>query len=285
MLGKLLKYEWKGLCSPFLILLVVLGGTTALTCSVILTINPKYDESIAWYSMMALVFSVFLYYFGLIGCTLGTMLIIAIRFYKTCYTDQGYLTHTLPVSTRQILNAKIIASILIYLLMMLAIFATLYLIFEVAVHHIFSLLPGEYDELRRVLSRELSFLLNDFEDEFGVSFAGYFVYMIVYCIIAIVSNIVTVLGCVSLGQLYAKHRIVGAILAYFAVQFILQMIGYFCSLPMYTKMLVAVPYNDDLTPFGIMSPTLNLTLLMTVIVAVIMYFINLHMMTKKLNLE
>ena len=41
----------------------------------------------------------------------------------------------------------------------------------------------------------------------------------------------------------------------------------------------------DLTAFGIMSPTMNLTLLTTVILAVIMYFVNLHMMTKKLNLE
>lgn len=284
MLGKLLKYEWKGLSSPFLILLAVLGGTTVLTCGVILTINPKYDESIAWYSMMALIFSIFLYYFGLIGCTLGTMLIIAIRFYKTCYTDQGYLTHTLPVSSRQILNAKIIASLLTYLLMLLAVAATIYFIFEVAMHHIFSLLPGTYDELRRDFSIGLTSMLNEFEDELGISFVGYLIYMIAYFIIAIAANIVTVLGCVSLGQLYAKHRIIGAILAYFAVQFIMQIIGYFCSLPMYSRMLTA-SYTDGQTPFGIMSPTLNLALLTSVIVAVIMYFVNLHMMTQRLNLE
>lgn len=284
MLGKLLKYEWKGLCSPLLIMLVVLGGTTALTSGVILTINPQYDETITWYSMMALILSIFLYYFGIIGCTLGTMLIIAIRFYKTCYTDQGYLTHTLPVSTRQILNAKIIASILIYLLMILAIVATVYIVIEVAIHHIFSFMPEDYDELRRVLSLEISTLLNEFEDELGISLGAYSAYMIIYMLISIIANIVTVLGCVSLGQLYAKHRVIGAIVAYFVVQFIMQIIGYICSIPMYTKMIVST-YDNDLTPFGIMSPTMNLTLLMTVIVAIVMYFINLHMMTKKLNLE
>lgn len=285
MLGKLLKYEWKGLCSPFLILLIVLGGTTALTCGVILTINPKYDETIAWYSMMALVLSIFLYYFGLIGCTLGTTLIIAIRFYKTCYTDQGYLTHTLPVSTRQILNAKIVASILIYLLMLIAIVATVFIIIQVAMHHVFSLMPGDYDELRRSFAREFSSLLYDFEDELGISLGAYAAYLIFFVIVSIIANIVTVLGCVSLGQLYSKHRIVGAIAAYFVVQFVMQIIGYICSMPMYTKMLTSSSYNSDLTPFGIMSPTMNLTLLMTVIVAVGMYFVNLHMMTKKLNLE
>ena len=285
MLGKLLKYEWKGLCSPLLIMLVVLGGTTALTCCVILTINPKYDETLAWYSVMALVLSIFLYYFGLIGCTLGTMLIIAIRFYKTCYTDQGYLTHTLPVTARQLLNAKILASISIYLLMMLAIVGTIYLIIEVAMHHIFSLMPGDYAELRRTFLWEFHSVLDVFEDELGISFGAYIAYLMFYCIVAIFANIVTVLGCVSLGQLYAKHRIIGAIAAYFVVQFLMQIIGYFCSLPMYTKMLTSNSYYDDVTAFGIMSPTMNLTLLMTVIVAVAMYFINLHMMTKRLNLE
>ncbi|MDE5698843.1 MAG: hypothetical protein K2I96_15800 [Lachnospiraceae bacterium] len=285
MLGKLLKYEWKGLCSPFLILLVVLGGTTALTCGVILTIDPRYDETIAWYSMMALILSIFLYYFGLIGCTLGTMLIIAVRFYKTCYTDQGYLTHTLPVSARQILNAKIIASVLIYLLMLVAIAATIFIILQVAIYHIFSLIPGDYNELRRAFSEEFLPLLHVFEDEFGISLGAYAAYLVFFVITSILANIVTILGCVSLGQLYAKHRIVGAIVAYFVVQFVMQIIGYFCSLPMYTKMLIAGSYDSDLTPFGIMSPTMNLTLLMTVIVAVGMYFVNLHMMTKRLNLE
>lgn len=285
MLGKLLKYEWKGLYSPLLILLVVLGGTTALTCGVILTINPKYDETIAWYSMMALILSIFLYYFGLIGCTLGTTLIIAIRFYKTCYTDQGYLTHTLPVSAKQLLNAKILASIFTYLLMLLAIVATIFIIIQVAMHHIFSLMPEDYEELRRSFLQEFSTIIYDFEDEFGIRFGAYIAYLIIYFIIAVFANIVTILGCVSLGQLYTKHRVAGAILAYFIVQFILQIIGYFCSIPMYTRMIISDSYTKNLTPFGIMSPTMNLTLLITVIVSVGMYFVNLHMMTRKLNLE
>ncbi len=281
MLGKLFEYEWKGLRSPLLIMLVVLGGTTALTCGVILTINPKYDETVAWYSIMALILSIFLYYFGLIGCVLGTMLIIAIRFYKTCYTDQGYLTHTLPVSTKQILNAKILASIVVYLLMFLAIVGTILVIFEVAMHHIFSFIPSEYEELRR----SFFMVFREFEDELGISFSAYIAYMIVYFIIAMCANIITIFGCVSLGQLYAKHRVAGAILAYFIVMFINQFLGYICTIPMYTRMLITSTYDMDVSPFGIMSPSMNLSLGLTVIVAIIMYFVNLHMMTKKLNLE
>ncbi len=288
MLGKLLKYEWKGLQLPFLIMLVVLAGTTILTCGVILTINPKFDETIVGYSVIALIFSIFLYYFGLIGCSLGTTLIVVIRFYKTCYTDQGYLTHTLPVSAKQLLNTKILAAVVTNLLMVVAIVTSIFIIIQVGLHHVFSFVPDymeyTYAQFYREFIEVFIGAFREFEDEFGISFGLYFVYLIAYGLISLIANIITVFGCVSLGQLFTKHRIVGAIAAYFIVQFILQILGSFTAIPMYGRMLRGA-YQDDITVFGVMSPTMNMTLLIVVITAVLMYFINLHMMTKKLNLE
>lgn len=288
MLGKLLKYEWRGLRLPFLIMLVVLAGTTTLTCGVIFTINPKFDETIVGYSVIALIFSILLYYFGIIGCSLGTSLIVVIRFYKTCYTDQGYLTHTLPVSAKQLLNMKIFAAIITNLLMILAIVTSVFVIMQVGLHHIFSFMPDymeyTYDQFYREFIEIFFDAFREFEDDFGISFGLYFAYLIVYSLISLIANIIIIFGCVSLGQLFTKHRIVGAIAAYFIVQFILQILGYFNAIPMYKRMLRG-SYRDDITMFGVMSPTMNMTLLTVVIVAVIMYFINLHMMTKKLNLE
>lgn len=292
MLGKLFKYEWKGFRFPILIMLIVLADTTVLTCSVIMTINPKYDETFIWYSMMALIFSILLYYFGIIGCALGVMLIIAIRFYKTCYTDQGYLTHTLPVSTQKILNVKIIASIAAVLLMILAVAGSLFIIAQIGINHILSIAIaeshgtiGDIGEARTMFFQEMSTVFSEFEDELGISLGLYLTYLVIYFIIAVVANVVTVLGCVSLGQLYAKHRIIGAIAAYFIVQFILKILGNISTMPMYAKMMRAEEYYEEYSVFGLMSPTMNLALLFSVIVAVVMYFINLHMMTKKLNLE
>ena len=93
------------------------------------------------------------------------------------------------------------------------------------------------------------------------------------------------MGCVSLGQLYAKHRIIGAIAAYFVVNFVMQIVGYISTIPMYAKMINADKHGSDITPFGLMSPSMNITLVITALLAVGMYFVNLHMMTKKLKLE
>ncbi len=285
MLGKLIKYEWKGLRFPLMIMMIVLAGTMILTCGVILTINPKLDETLAWYSVMALMLSVFLYYFGIIGCTLGTTLIVVVRFYKTCYTDQGYLTHTLPVTPHQLLNSKILTAIFTQLLMIFAIILSIFIILQVGIHHVFSFIPDySYAELRHEFSIVFADILDSFEDEFGLRLGLYIAYLLFYCIVGVISNVITLFGCVSLGQLYAKHRIVGAIAAYFLLQFVMMIIGYITAIPMYTRMLAGT-YYDNATVFGIMSPTMNMSLLTTVLLAVAMYFVNLHMMTKKLNLE
>ena len=285
MLGKLIKYEWKGLRFPLMIMMIVLAGTMILTCGVILTINPKLDETLAWYSVMALMLSIFLYYFGIIGCTLGTTLIVVVRFYKTCYTDQGYLTHTLPVTPHQLLNSKILTAIFTHLLMIFAIILSIFIILQVGIHHVFSFVPDySYAELRHEFSIVFADILDSFEDEFGLRLGLYIAYLLFYCIVGVISNVITLFGCVSLGQLYAKHRIVGAIAAYFLLQFVMMIIGYITAIPMYTRMLAGT-YYDNATVFGIMSPTMNMSLLTTVLLAVAMYFVNLHMMTKKLNLE
>ena len=232
MLGKLIKYEWKGLRFPLMIMMIVLAGTMILTCGVILTINPKLDETLAWYSVMALMLSIFLYYFGIIGCTLGTTLIVVVRFYKTCYTDQGYLTHTLPVTPHQLLNSKILTAIFTHLLMIFAIILSIFIILQVGIHHVFSFIPDySYAELRHEFSIVFADILDSFEDEFGLRLGLYIAYLLFYCIVGVISNVITLFGCVSLGQLYAKHRIVGAIAAYFLLQFVMMIIGYITAIP------------------------------------------------------
>ena len=181
MLGKLIKYEWKGLRFPLMIMMIVLAGTMILTCGVILTINPKLDETLAWYSVMALMLSIFLYYFGIIGCTLGTTLIVVVRFYKTCYTDQGYLTHTLPVTPHQLLNSKILTAIFTQLLMIFAIILSIFIILQVGIHHVFSFIPDySYAELRHEFSIVFADILDSFEDEFGLRLGLYIAYLLFY---------------------------------------------------------------------------------------------------------
>lgn len=285
MLGKLMKYEWRGLRLPLTIMLAILGGTTLLTCIIIFTINPKLDNVAAGFSMMSLILSVLLYYFGIIGCSVGTMLIIAIRFYKTTYTDQGYLTHTLPVESKTLLAAKTLTSVLCYLLMLAGVLATILIIIGAIYIHAMNISGYDRAYLDRQIAELLSEMTVSFKKEYGISLGAFITFYIVFMIVACISAIMTVLGCVSLGQLYAKHRIIGAIIAYFVIIMVQQFISYLAMLPTYSKMFRAEALSETMPMFEVISPTMIISLLWSVAVSVIMHIVNLHMMTKRLNLE
>lgn len=78
------------------------NGSGALRTTVILLYLA--DMVLSWIS--AVIFGVTI---------LATVLILAIRFYKHFYTDEGYLTFTLPVSRRELYLSKVVSSMAILL--------------------------------------------------------------------------------------------------------------------------------------------------------------------------
>ncbi len=278
MLGKLIKHEWRALKNPFIIFLVVLILTTALSCITLLFINPAYNEVVMGFSAILSFCMFMLYYMGLIVCSIGSNIMIAIRFYKSCYTDEGYLTHTLPISSKQLLLGKTITYSLFSLVMGALMVLSVFVIIFVAIAHFgsfadFSGFPA-YAEINA-----------GFREEFGIGIVPFILLLIVYCIGASIANIIIITGCVSIGQLMTKHRILGALLAYFAFYMIVQIISTFAAIPMSTSILKAELAGDTLTMWELMGPLYLIIGGIYVVIAVIMYFVNLHMMTKRLNLE
>ena len=283
MLGKLMKYEWRGYKVSLIVIFAILLSTTLLTAILINTINPNYDEVVEGFSVTLTILSGLLYYFGIIGCTIGSMLMIAIRFYKTCYTDQGYLTHTLPASPAQILASKVITAILQYISVIIGIVTSASILIKAFILQMIKI--GEYDAVDFSLSSFFAEVNNEFAEEFGISFTAYIIFILVFVLLSCISTIITTFGCVSLGQLFTKHRIIGAIVAYFGINTILQIVSFIASIPMFIRISEAEATNQILTPFEAMTPTFIITMVISVIMAIVMYFVSLHMMTKKLNLE
>ena len=105
MLGKLLKHEWKAVWKvpTFLIGILMLTAVLAgLTFAL-----PIWDSE--WIGLpLSGMMMILLFYFAMIATGLGITIYFAVRYYKNMYTDEGYLTHTLPVSARQLLLNKVI---------------------------------------------------------------------------------------------------------------------------------------------------------------------------------
>ena len=103
MLSKLMKHEWKALLKPNLIISIALLVATLLASGVLI-ISGARDH----YSPYAISPIVILYYLFLIAIPIATLIIFAIRYYNSCYGNEGYLTNTLPVKASTITLSKFI---------------------------------------------------------------------------------------------------------------------------------------------------------------------------------
>jgi len=274
MLGKLMKYEFRGLRRPFLILLIIFAATTLVSCLLMMYTGSLHTASDITPAILIMT-SFMLYYLGIIILCLGVLLSYTIRFYKTCYTDAGYLTHTLPVSARQLVAAKTLPAIVMQLLT--NVFVLISLFFYLGVFASAARISlGDFD---------ISQLNLQFAQELGISLVDYCLWLTVYCFVGCITGSCITLGCVSLGQLYTKHRVLGALIAYFLVNMLLQVIALIGMIPMYTEVFRAELAGETPLLFPMMKPLFIIVGIASVIIAAFMCLANVYMMTKKLNLE
>ena len=289
MLGKLMKHEWKGMLAPLVIMACLLLGITVFTYTVIMNINTELDEIIENFSATVSTMTFLLYYAGIVGCVIGITLVIAVRFYRTCYTDQGYLTHTLPVSAKQLLIAKTVTAVLSYLIIIFLVYVSVY----VALSAFFM----------RTFDEDWNFLIDAFvsllRDSLGLhAYPLYIIYWGCCCIISLICSVIGLMGAISLGQLYAKHRIAGAVIAYLVIRFVKRFFtqiiilgGYqifYLSSGMrnFTGRHGSETWNDVMSSANFsVQVTLFIAMLISIAIAVGLIFASHHMMTKRLNLE
>ena len=105
MFAKLLKYEWKS-CVRLMTVLAACALGVAVLCGlnirfIVAYETGKLDDAFAFAMIPSFLFLIFAYY-GFIIYASANHYILLYRFYKTRFTDQGYLTFTLPVKTNHI---------------------------------------------------------------------------------------------------------------------------------------------------------------------------------------
>ena len=101
MLGKLLKYDLKDLLksiSVFYILSFIGAVLTRIFCSVTNTIIIEIIKQVC----MGFMFSM------LASSLINTLMRNWVRFKQTLYGDESYLTHTLPVTKKEIIISKLL---------------------------------------------------------------------------------------------------------------------------------------------------------------------------------
>ena len=141
MLTKLLKYDLKKNIHWLWILFastIVFAGI-ARGCK-------ELGASIAFFKILGIIFESVFYTLA-INCIIQPFLRSFLNFTKSFYSDEAYLTHTLPVTKTQLLNSKFITSLIEMLLAFITIIIALLIEFAS---------PNMFEMLRLILSTTIT---------------------------------------------------------------------------------------------------------------------------------
>ncbi len=278
MLGKLLKHEWKAVWKVPVLLIcilmisaVVAGGTFAL---------PIWDSE--WVGLpLSGMMLIFMFYFAMIAVVLGVMIYFAVRYYKNMFSDEGYLTNTLPVSARQLLLNKVITMSVWNLIAMIAVGVSIFVFFAIM---LFSLTPMDSSFARELVEavRAWPEALNS---PYMDGFEGFCLGILCLVVTGAFSGSMMLIGAITLGQMVRKHRILGAVGAYIGFNVIVQILGTGFFLPMMFKILEYDNIFSQQSPFPILTLFYFVVAGMSLLLGLGLYFMSEYLISHKLELE
>ncbi len=275
MLGKLIKHEFKDTYKTFLLLYVAI-----LFLSVVnLGFNELGDGT---NGLMMIVEVLFMIAFVLCAFFLSTisLVLIVIRFYKNLLGDEGYLMHTLPVKKSSLIISKwIVAAVWTVCSIVMVILSIFILVGrEVPWGKMFDFIGKVY---------------NGYDGMMTLTIVGFLCIMI-----SVMSQLMLIYASMAVGQIWQKHRVLGAFLSFFAINMATQTV---------TSQITAVfmasnaeklnnkfehivatnaGFIDGLTSIGdFLTAYLSLSAILLLAFCVLYFFICNYFMTNRLNLE
>lgn len=289
MLGKLIKYEWKSTYKMCGIIILVIAGMTlvgalgfVLPFNLIMEDSEAFEESVMsvfWVMMMMM--SLVLYVMALVGAAYALQIYQGVHFYKTMYTDEGYLTQTLPVTPRQLLFSKTLVAGIWNLLVGLSIgLSIMILIFS----FISSMVPlsawQEFDEMWRELQRELA---QEMDPQLGFSIAHSVLSFLLMLTVTPFCTMMTMFGALTIGQLSRKYKALIGILSYFGVMIVQSILMQVLQF-VFTFGSVLFNYNSETVNTNVFG-TYDSSIVVSLIMGISMYFVAHYILTKKLNMD
>lgn len=275
MLIKLIKYDLKSL-NRILIILHAFLLFVAVLMRIFVTgkiqLNSEFDGFLFG-------FSILMYALMITGITFGTAIVVAVRFYKNLFSDEGYLSQTLPVTMGQHLLSKTITGTLWGWIDYILILVSLYI--GIATPEILKLYRGNQVEILRQLG---------FTGKYAaVTPVQIIVFLLVAGLIGCIANTVIYYASIMLGQLFSSHRVIGAIACYFGISTILAAVSFiviFISDLTTGNIFLISTNTENLFSFvEYMVQLLIISIGISIVTTVVLYILMLVLMKKKLDLN
>ena len=275
MLRKLLKYDFLSVIKFWCIAAITSLGLGLLAGGCINVFNSDRHLPMIVDTSAVILFVIAL--IGIVAFSFLSMILVYVRFYKNLFTDEGYLTFTLPVKISQILNSKIILGWVMSVAALIVTFIDLVVMLAIGI-------PDEIFNIENY--RNLIEILKIVVEKIGW-------YLIVYILEGIVLFGLFILfaqlflnACITFAALITKKaRVITAIGIYYVANgifsFVLEMIIIFAAPSLIEKMV------------GLTENTLHIAFIISLLCAVVfcfmgcmlLYALQYWMLDRKLNLS
>ena len=267
MFTKLLKHEWRAIRGVLgLICLICLSAALLGGGSMRYLVWASTQSETMNLPTVLCVLAMVMSFVAIAVCCVAQLFFQLWRFYKSCFTDEGYLTFTLPVTTHEILLSSLVNTLLNLLLLTVMVLASglILLLIGISAEQI------AWEELRQALPQIREALAKVFTVPVlkimgTIAAAG---------ISGIVWEVICLMLAITLGALAAKkHKILAAVGFFYGIQMALGIVQT-------GTMLSAVVESGESAFFtAMLRPTV-----MHLVLSVAGYFLMWYLTDRKLNL-
>lgn len=206
MVRKLIKYDFASYRRLLLPVQLILLGIAGLNRFIQL-----FEDGTSTVYNIVFTSSIVLYVISIIVALVLTFVVTIVRFYQGMYSNEGYLSHTLPVTPTQHIFSKLLTSVLFYLGTFLAVFLS----FEIVT----------LGEMNIEIFKAAGFLFGKLTEATSGHAVLYLIEIILMVLVGIASGTLCMYFCISVGQLAQKRKILLAFGVYFGLYFIGQVFG------------------------------------------------------------
>ena len=270
MFTKLLKHEWRatrgmlGMLSLVCLGASLLGGLTMRYLMLASTQNAEHNVIVVL-NVLAMVAAMIVV---AVAGVAGLFLYIG-RFYKSRFTDEGYLTFTLPVSTHQNLLSSMVNSAIGMVIVFIVICAALCIWLMIG----FTGIPDFYKTLWEKLPELWEGFLRVC-DQMPWKYVGLF---LLNMLTGSVCELVVLMLSVTIGSIIAKkHKILAAVGVYYGINVAISMV---------TSFAMAVQVVSGGETINAMLRFFGSTGVLTVVISAAGYFLMYWLVDRKLNLN
>ena len=274
MLGKLIKYDLKS-TTKFLLIIHLFLVAASVFGRVFITGRLDFEMEGVNELLLTLTFVLFIIVF--VGVSYGTYIVIAVRFYKNLFSDEGYLTNTLPVTRGMHLLAKTLSGSIWAVIDMFLIFVSTWILLSIPL--LTDTIGAHWDEFIRLLG-------------FGGQgdFNLFLAHLTLVSIVGGFCSVISIEASVIFGQLFNSHKVLGAVVSYFAITVVLSVVStvVMSMTGVLGENLAVSNASPDSMTFsfaGYMTDLLNATLGLSVATAVILYIASFFILKKRINLS